>query len=756
MSAYNSPSLPKTEVEIERCEYGKFCDRNGVVLTGADHRVLGVSGGFGEELRALSNPTVLKVALDQGERRRERLFDRLEHTTVFRMVRGNDGAAFQVLFRFRHLHEGGDRDGAKCSRPYIRGRVLRAPQPETPLPILLAAMDSEKLVGITREQAAALAPLRTPYLTTPWKDDPFLEHGVIYAASGVPIHLAGEPAEWELFVYADALREQLPVPAAACFGAGWNLGSSVAAGLSISWGPVRPSNAASFDIRRHAWVAEPRTTQVRSGRELACRPYDPQIESVGRQYASFSHSGSCKLTAQTLPALIDFIVRPREESSISGGPGYIADLLDPHAVDGLRSAVLAGVRQQCKQQVLSALISPAASDRETVHSVASLSDSQKGHLLEWADQLPEDQAFHAEALVRWCLNSSPALSFHVARHAWRWRTRVLAWAAIGADPRLLELMAADANVDGCWLCPDGETMVGNRLRQLLPAYAWEFVQLARAAHNRFFERWLSDNEEALAVAALAQPTFRASFGGYAWDAADRPWSGGVRCAVKLAEGALPDAADQAAWEALDERADHRWRQYIFGSRAWAEVGKTARHHWQPVLAAKLESGVTVAVHKLAESSIVLAPSASLRPLWLDRKQGDLVFGIRSIWDCMAGHSQLSTAEVAAVMHQLFHLQFTNGLDTANLGPCLLRMREAGARCRASIAPRSGSSLALRSKNHSSIFIAGALPGFLLGLTEDLREAHSVDIQAEAARRAQHLILELLKQTSLAYGDFKVR
>jgi hypothetical protein len=578
---------------IECCEYGKLCQPDGAIVDGTEHRILGFSPGFPEALLPSCSPAVLKIAATAAERRREGLFDDCKHATVYRPLRADGGEIYSLLYRFQNLYEGGSRDYAKSSRAYLRGRIVLSTGPSVPLSTLLRAMGPEALRSLTSKEASHVASMvaneeaETDPAMAALENDPFLKRALAYLAAGIPIHLDGLPIESELFHYADALYVHLPKSMRCWFSAGWNVGSSLAAGFSLSWGPVPPSNAACFHVRSQAWTRDPRTLQLRRGAEIEFKPYDPDVEFLGRTYAAIA----LPAPGESLSAMMHTLASARVDPCRDPRSPSVAGLLDAAAI-GLRQSAVAESFEKFREWLGRWL----RSEQEVSGQIGQISDLQKRWLIDFVDAREQDPEFPSEDLIGACLRSSVSLCNEILREGRRWRTRILAGVSGTPSVHLLGLLTAHANQDGSSLSPRNEEGVRRGLSQLLPFHFDAILRLSRMAHHRIFARWLTDHEVTLAVTALARP---ASPGWFATEVAAAAsagrWHSGVRCALKLASGTLPDAEDSVAWQSLGPADIVSWRERIFSSPAWAEAYSGLRAAWQPILNAgmKLETRVPV-------------------------------------------------------------------------------------------------------------------------------------------------------------------
>lgn len=219
------------QIKIEVLEYGKYCETlNGAIVDhAAEHLLLGATYGFPELLRPWCQPENLGISKGQLEEEAQRLFEKVSWGTALRPVLV-EGKILQVLYRVGVRSEGGN--VLTRRRKYSLARYLVDPS-RTASPLTLFKAMSP-LVGLTREMAAALEPIRVSLPSSSLEEatpEPFLQQALTYIISGIPVHL--KLPETEFFRLVEQVWQALPAEVRPFLSAGWNISSSMASEFGI-------------------------------------------------------------------------------------------------------------------------------------------------------------------------------------------------------------------------------------------------------------------------------------------------------------------------------------------------------------------------------------------------------------------------------------------------------------------------------------------------------------------------------------------
>lgn len=269
-------------IQIERLEYGKFTVRpDGPIEFGTEHRQLGHSSGFPNDLARLCVPSTIGTTT-----RLDRSVPEWEHASILRpVVLG--GSLHTVFVQMRRRAEDGDQQGG---RMYTAARYLTSPSSlATPLGFL-EAMSSVPFLGITREQAEALPPIRAVVEQVPQLDRAgmaFLRQAVVYVMSGFPITVTGEIEERKFFEWITGLWFLLPPSYRQLLSAGWRVGPSLAGTLTVTHTTAGIESTANYAYGNATWTA-PRAVVLANGANQEPLPFTEQRLNAGRMYAFYA------------------------------------------------------------------------------------------------------------------------------------------------------------------------------------------------------------------------------------------------------------------------------------------------------------------------------------------------------------------------------------------------------------------------------------------------------------------------------------
>lgn len=278
---------------VERLEYGKFCvSPTGRIEDMAEYRQLGWTEEFPPWLVNSCMPSVIGISSDVSA------FDTTpggpDYGTVLRPVVPAGQPPVSVMCRVRTRPEGGeDKEG----RRYTVARYIVSRAAELDPRELLAAMESEKLQGVTHED---LTPRLSPLWAEPrpLPDDgalpAFLRDALVYVLSGVPVAVTeayGEDGEGmksceaQFFAWVAAIWHALPRGLRPYLSAGWGVGGQLSGSLAVTYA-TRPSDTcATFGHRSGLWAA-PAKVIVREGGEMRKKDLssEPYRLTAGRVY----------------------------------------------------------------------------------------------------------------------------------------------------------------------------------------------------------------------------------------------------------------------------------------------------------------------------------------------------------------------------------------------------------------------------------------------------------------------------------------
>jgi hypothetical protein len=267
---------------LERLEFGKFCvSRDGPILEGAGHTLLGLSPQFPPDLVASCHPDVLGLAPNGASADSEGFLSlKQPYGTVIRPVLSTQaGSGRQVALRLAYRvgirSEGGDHN---LSRRYYKlgsylaetcGHLnpLTLVQALPPLQGFVRDDKDNKAIAALRpitcagtgSQAAAAENFLCSSRVDPdlrGKHENFLQGAIIAVMSAVPLHI--EADEDTFFGLVDMLWEKLPGGLVQdLLSAGWNVASHFSGRLCITFSHGPSPNCAYYDARGGRWKTSP-------------------------------------------------------------------------------------------------------------------------------------------------------------------------------------------------------------------------------------------------------------------------------------------------------------------------------------------------------------------------------------------------------------------------------------------------------------------------------------------------------------------
>lgn len=225
--------IKPTYYDLQRLEYGKLCEMEGgrILREIVEHRQLGYSSGFPQELVNFATPSIFGRSIKSGDDLP--FLEQSTSTVIWPLEDGN-----QMFFQIRDVPEKGT--GTE-SRLYTLARYVFIPStiPWDPQDLIVHELGIPR--GITSEQAENITPLRVippPHPTLKDKDAPvvqFLEEAVIYAMSGIPISITSPISEGSFFTLASALKELIPPGLKTSFAVGYGVSRTLSSLLSLSY-----------------------------------------------------------------------------------------------------------------------------------------------------------------------------------------------------------------------------------------------------------------------------------------------------------------------------------------------------------------------------------------------------------------------------------------------------------------------------------------------------------------------------------------
>ncbi|MBI4853508.1 MAG: hypothetical protein HY819_17075 [Acidobacteria bacterium] len=292
----NKKKVPSSEInqpfKLERLEYGKFCVLPNRKIEGiAEHRQLGRSPGFPLELVPLCDPSIIGTMANQ--------FDEIpkysEHSTLLRPLVTQEKKIAQLLYKTRLRLEAGDIDRKNTNYSsisldrYTIARYLITLEPEQVTPLtLLNAMNSERLKGLTREEAKNLSPIFATKATKPPVVEEFLKQAIVYILSGIPIAIVDPITEEEFFDLIETLWYLLPEKLRPLMSAGWNVGSFLSGKLLVSYSPIPSDNSAIFSWKTRGWIAPKQIFIPQEGRIIK-KDYTQNRLLPGIRYSQYAY-----------------------------------------------------------------------------------------------------------------------------------------------------------------------------------------------------------------------------------------------------------------------------------------------------------------------------------------------------------------------------------------------------------------------------------------------------------------------------------
>jgi hypothetical protein len=301
-------------LKLDRLEYGKLCSHpDGPILSRTvEHRQLGWSGNFSPALARFCEPSTIGVVT----RELEDLPRECAHGTVLRPVVVNQRKVIPVICRVGKRPEDGDNHEGRL---YTLARYLAAPDEYVIDPLgRFRAMDSERLRGITEDEAARLATIAARRLPPPELDEQavlFLREALIYSGSGIPIGIAGHIAEETFFKWVAALWWQLPLALRPHLSAGWGVAASLSGQLTITYAEQQSSICAVFSPKNGKWsTPEAVLTPGANGRKTVRENFFRDHVTSGAHYVWYLYG--CQ--PYTLPKIESLTEIPAAEELIPG------------------------------------------------------------------------------------------------------------------------------------------------------------------------------------------------------------------------------------------------------------------------------------------------------------------------------------------------------------------------------------------------------------------------------------------------------
>lgn len=302
------PPIPDDPIpaRLERLEFGKFCvSPEGPVERSRDnirteYSQLGWSVGFPGELISFCDPLRMGISEDDSD---TALTDNLHGTVLRPVVIGMGAKLHRVFYRMRMRgEEGEDRGG----RRYTVARYLVAESDDVDPLMLLSAMDSAPLQGITRKQTITPLNLRSAKLEASPLTEAFLREALIYVLSGIPLSITEYISESDFFSCVTALWRSLPPPLRPHLSAGWNVGASYSGKLAVTYAGHRAAETALFSPSGLAW-SRPAcvTTWDRNYRAVKSEFFEERLEP-GRLYAQYVYGDEAP-SLSVRPASLDRI-----------------------------------------------------------------------------------------------------------------------------------------------------------------------------------------------------------------------------------------------------------------------------------------------------------------------------------------------------------------------------------------------------------------------------------------------------------------
>jgi hypothetical protein len=296
----NRDPVRQKPLEVERLEFGKFCvSPDGPIQSNVDnipieYSQLGWSSGFPAELISICYPTSIGIVREEGEA----LPRENAHGTVLRPIVPGSGKKIRpILYRVRSRAEEGE---GQSGRRYTLARYLAASSHDVDPLMMLEAMDSAPLRGITRSEASVISAIdvKAADPQPAAAGDAFLREALIFILSGIPLSITEDISEPEFFALAAALRSRLPPALHPHLSAGWNVGSSYSGRLGITYTTHRAATAALFSPTALTWSPpEYVTTWDAQMKPVSNRFFESRLEP-GRLYDEyvFAEGGRRSLT----------------------------------------------------------------------------------------------------------------------------------------------------------------------------------------------------------------------------------------------------------------------------------------------------------------------------------------------------------------------------------------------------------------------------------------------------------------------------
>ncbi|MCP4661612.1 MAG: hypothetical protein GY856_39935 [bacterium] len=273
---------------LERLEYGKLCRPSGVIEDGAEHRILGFSPHFPDDLLPLAQPSEISVR----ESSTDEVPPDCPHGIVLRSVSRSEETG-PPHFHFVIGWIGQRREGTgQGGRRYTIARYLVGPAGEVPPFTLLYSVCHRPLTGLTRSEARRITAFHLEHpvhLSPPDElDKKFLSRALVYILTGVPLAISHHVAEQRFFHWVDLLWLQLPSPLKEQISAGWGTGSYLSGSLSITYAHQPAANCAVFNPRTGEW-RNPETVENEIGTEVKTLNFDAGRLATGKSFAYFAY-----------------------------------------------------------------------------------------------------------------------------------------------------------------------------------------------------------------------------------------------------------------------------------------------------------------------------------------------------------------------------------------------------------------------------------------------------------------------------------